>query len=163
MSAAAVEVDQHNLASTHNINLLENGARPSGAVIFKPKDDGGFAVNLSESQRQQLLTDLNNRFTGTGNAGRPMLLEGDFDWKQTLPCGEESSCGSNQVLENDACVCGEGFYDCDNDGTCLDTESCGGNEEEVAVVTYKMVFDEPMSCNTSTLCVLFNPLSSRFF
>ena len=82
LSAAAVEVDQHNLASTHNINLLENGARPSGAVIFKPKDDGGFAVNLSESQRQQLLTDLNNRFTGTGNAGRPMLLEGDFDWRE---------------------------------------------------------------------------------
>ena len=82
LSAAAVEVDQHNLASQHNINLLNNGARPSGAIIFKPKDDGGFAINLSESQRQQLLTDLNNRFTGTSNAGRPMLLEGDFDWKE---------------------------------------------------------------------------------
>ena len=82
LAAAAVEVDQHNLASQHNINLLNNGARPSGAVIFKPKDDGGFAINLSESQRQQLLTDLNNRFTGAGNAGRPMLLEGDFDWKE---------------------------------------------------------------------------------
>jgi HK97 family phage portal protein len=82
LAAAAVEVDQHNLASQHNINLLNNGARPSGAVIFKPKDDGGFAINLSESQRQQLLTDLNNRFTGASNAGRPMLLEGDFDWKE---------------------------------------------------------------------------------
>ena len=82
LTAAAVEVDQHNLASKHNINLLNNGARPSGAVIFKPKDDAGFAVNLNETQRQQLLTDLNNRFTGSGNAGRPMLLEGDFDWKE---------------------------------------------------------------------------------
>ena len=82
LSAAAVEVDQHNLASKHNINLLNNGARPSGAVIFKPKDDQGYAVNLTESQRQQLLTDLNNRFTGTGNAGRPLLLEGDFDWRE---------------------------------------------------------------------------------
>ena len=80
--AAAVEIDQHNLASQHNISLLNNGARPSGAVVFKPKDDAGFAVNLTESQRQQLLTDLNNRFTGAGNAGRPMLLEGDFDWKE---------------------------------------------------------------------------------
>jgi HK97 family phage portal protein len=82
LQAAAEEVDQHNLSSKHNINLLNNGARPSGAVIFKPKDDQGFTVNLSESQRQQLLTDLNNRFVGSGNAGRPMLLEGDFDWKE---------------------------------------------------------------------------------
>lgn len=82
LSAAAVEVDQFNMSSKHNVNLLNNGARPSGAVIFKPKDDAGFAVNLTESQRQQLLTDLNNRFSGAGNAGRPMLLEGDFDWKE---------------------------------------------------------------------------------
>ena len=82
LQAAAEEVDQHNLSSKHNINLLNNGARPSGAVIFKPKDDQGFAVNLTESQRQQWLTDLNNRFVGSGNAGRPMLLEGDFDWKE---------------------------------------------------------------------------------
>ena len=82
MSAAAVEVDQFNMSSKHNVNLLSNGARPSGAVIFKPQDDAGFAVNLTESQRQQLLTDLNNRFSGAGNAGRPMLLEGDFDWKE---------------------------------------------------------------------------------
>ena len=82
LQAAAEEVDQHNLSSQHNINLLNNGARPSGAVVFKPKDDQGFTVNLTESQRQQLLTDLNNRFVGSENAGRPMLLEGDFDWKE---------------------------------------------------------------------------------
>ena len=82
LSAAAVEVDQHNLASRHNINLLNNGARPSGAVIFKPKDQQGYNVNLTEAQRQQVLTDLNNRFSGTHNAGRPLLLEGDFDWRE---------------------------------------------------------------------------------
>lgn len=82
LSAAAVEVDQHNLSSKHNINLLNNGARPSGAVVFKPKDEAGMSMNLTESQRQQLLTDLNNRFSGTSNAGRPLLLEGDFDWKE---------------------------------------------------------------------------------
>jgi len=82
MSAAAVEVDQFNMSSKHNVNLLQNGARPSGAVVFKPQDDQGFAVNLTESQRQQLITDMNNRFTGANNAGRPLLLEGDFDWKE---------------------------------------------------------------------------------
>ena len=82
LAAGALEIDQHNMSAKHNVNLLNNGARPSGAVVFKPRDDQGFAVNLTESQRQQLLTDLNNRFSGTNNAGRPMLLEGDFDWKE---------------------------------------------------------------------------------
>ena len=82
LTAAAMEVDQHNSATRHNINLLENGARPSGAVVFKPQDDQGYKMQLSESQRQQLLTDLNQRFAGSKNAGRPMLLEGDFDWKE---------------------------------------------------------------------------------
>ena len=63
LSAGALEIDQHNMSAKHNVNLLNNGARPSGAVVFKPKDDQGFAVNLTESQRQQLLTDLNQRFS----------------------------------------------------------------------------------------------------
>lgn len=82
LTAAAMEVDQHNSATRHNINLLENGARPSGAIVFKPQDDQGYKMQLSESQRQQLLTDLNQRFAGSKNAGRPMLLEGDFEWKE---------------------------------------------------------------------------------
>ena len=82
LQAAAVEVDQFNMSNKHNVSLLGNGARPSGAVIFKPTDDAGFNVNLTESQRQQLLTDLNNRFQGTNNAGRPLLLEGDFSWQE---------------------------------------------------------------------------------
>ena len=82
ISAAAVDIDQYNLAGKHNVNLLYNGARPSGAVVFKPQDDSGMPTYLSESQRQQLLTDLKNRFSGTSNTGRPMLLEGDFDWKE---------------------------------------------------------------------------------
>ena len=28
------------------------------------------------------MTDLKNRFSGTSNTGRPLLLEGDFDWKE---------------------------------------------------------------------------------
>ena len=82
IQAASVDIDQHNYAAKHNLGLLMNGARPSGAVIFKPKDETGMHLQLSESQRQQLMTDLNMRFAGSKNAGRPMLLEGDFDWKE---------------------------------------------------------------------------------
>ena len=82
ISACSVDIDQHNLANKHNVNLLQNGARPSGAVIFKPKDETGGHVQLSDVQRDQLVNDINQRFSGTGNAGKPMLLEGDFDWKE---------------------------------------------------------------------------------
>ena len=82
MAASSVDIDQHNLANKHNVNLLQNGARPSGAVIFNPKDETGGHVQLSDVQRNQLMNDVNQRFSGTGNAGKPMLLEGDFDWKE---------------------------------------------------------------------------------
>ena len=82
IQAASFDIDQHNMAAKHNLGLLMNGARPSGAVIFKPKDESGMSLQLSDSQRQQLMSDLNMRFSGSHNAGRPMLLEGDFDWKE---------------------------------------------------------------------------------
>ena len=82
IQAASFDIDQHNMAAKHNLSLLMNGARPSGAVIFKPKDESGMSLQLSDSQRQQLVSDLNMRFSGSQNAGRPMLLEGDFDWKE---------------------------------------------------------------------------------
>ena len=82
LMAAAIDVDQHNMIAKHNIALLQNGARPSGAIIFKPTDDAGMQTMLSDGQRQQISEDLKNRFQGSHNAGRPVLLEGDFDWKE---------------------------------------------------------------------------------
>ena len=82
ITAASTDIDQHNYSAKHNVNLLMNGARPSGAIVFKPKDEVGQSVQLTESQRQQVLSDLEQRFKGTDNAGRAMLLEGDFDWKE---------------------------------------------------------------------------------
>lgn len=79
---SSVDIDQHNYSAKHNVNLLMNGARPSGAIVFKPKDEVGQSVQLTESQRQQLISDLELRFQGTNNSGRAMLLEGDFDWKE---------------------------------------------------------------------------------
>jgi HK97 family phage portal protein len=80
--AASVDIDQHNYSAKHNVNLLMNGARPSGAIVFRPRDEAGMNVQLTESQRQQLISDLELRFQGTNNSGRAMLLEGDFDWKE---------------------------------------------------------------------------------
>ena len=80
--SAATNLDSHNLTNRHNVALLQNGARPSGAVIFKPKDESGSSVQLSDSQRAQIISDMESRFSGASNAGRPMLLEGDFTFQQ---------------------------------------------------------------------------------
>ena len=82
LMAAAIDIDNHNEINRHNINLLRNGARPTGAIVFKPSDDRGLPIHLTDSQRQQLNEDLRMRFQGSDNAGRPLLLEGDFDWKE---------------------------------------------------------------------------------
>ena len=83
LHSAAADIDQHNLAAQHNVNLLNNGARPTGAIVFNPRDmKSGLPATLTEDQRAQVLSDLESRFSGTSNSGRTMLLEGDFDWKE---------------------------------------------------------------------------------
>ena len=82
LMAASIDIDNHNAINKHNISLLNNGARPSGAIIFKPQDDRGVPMQLTDGQRQQLNDDVRTRFSGPQNSGRPMLLEGDFDWRE---------------------------------------------------------------------------------
>jgi len=79
---SASDIDQHNLSAKHNTHLLMNGARPSGAVVYKPRDEVGSMTTLTDGQREQLRSDLQQRFTGTSAAGRTMILEGDFDYKE---------------------------------------------------------------------------------
>ena len=46
--------------------------------------------------------------------------------KYTKPCDEINvTCGENQDLVENRCVCKEGFKDCDNDGNCESTKACG--------------------------------------
>jgi len=77
LEAAAIPVDIHNAASRWNKALLDNAARPSGAVIYNGPDGG----TLSESQYARLKDQLETRHQGAMNAGRPILLEGGLDWK----------------------------------------------------------------------------------
>ena len=82
LMAAAVDIDNHNEINKHNISLLRNGARPSGAIVFKPQSDRGIPIQLTDGQRQQLKDDLDVKYSGAANAGKPLLLEGDFDWRE---------------------------------------------------------------------------------
>lgn len=79
LRSASSAIDQHNAVGAHNLALLQNGGRPSGAFIVRPNASG---TTLSESQRSELREDLRRLYEGNGNAGRVMMLEGDFDWKE---------------------------------------------------------------------------------
>ena len=78
MQAAAVAVDVHNSASSWSKALLDNAARPSGAIIYKGADGQGA---LSPEQYDRLVSEMEMHHQGARNAGRPMLLEGGLDWR----------------------------------------------------------------------------------
>lgn len=79
---AGATVDTHNALSTHNLRTLQNGGRPAGAVIYKPFDESGQSTKLTPEQRQAITEDLRSRLSGPENAGKIILLEGVWDWKE---------------------------------------------------------------------------------
>jgi len=77
LEAASIAVDTHNAAAAWNKALLDNAARPSGALVYT----GPEAQVLSDDQYQRLKHELEREYQGAKNAGRPLLLEGGLDWK----------------------------------------------------------------------------------
>jgi len=77
VEAAAVAVDTHNSAAKWNKALLDNAARPSGALVYS----GPEGAVLSDQQFDRLKRELTDTYQGAVNAGRPLLLEGGLDWK----------------------------------------------------------------------------------
>ena len=78
LQAAAVAIDVHNAASSWSKALLDNAARPSGAIVYKGADGQS---NLSPDQYDRLVSEIETHHQGARNAGRPMLLEGGLDWR----------------------------------------------------------------------------------
>lgn len=74
VEAAAYAIDQHNEAMKWLQALLQNSARPSGALV------SGEA--LTDEQYNRLKAQMEGQYQGGKNAGRPMLLEGGLDWKE---------------------------------------------------------------------------------
>jgi HK97 family phage portal protein len=78
LQAAAQAVDVHNAASRWSKGLLDNAARPSGAIVWTGGEGQG---HLSAEQYDRLSAEMEAHHQGARNAGRPMLLEGGLDWK----------------------------------------------------------------------------------
>jgi len=81
MQAAAMAVDVHNSASRWSKSLLDNAARPSGALVWNSSDGQGA---MGDDQFRRLSEEIENNFQGAKNAGRPMVLEGGLDWKPKI-------------------------------------------------------------------------------
>ncbi len=75
IEAAACSIDQHNAVASHNLSILQNGGRPSGAFLFKQR-------NLTQEQRDTFRQQITTLYEGEGNAGRMMVLEGDCQWQE---------------------------------------------------------------------------------
>ncbi len=78
IQAAATAIDVHNSAARWSKALLDNAARPSGAIIYRGLEGAG---TMSQEQFDRLQMELESHHQGARNAGRPMLLEGGLDWK----------------------------------------------------------------------------------
>lgn len=78
LQAAATAIDVHNAASRWTKSLLDNAARPSGAIVYKGPDGAG---SMTNEQYERLQSEMEAHHQGARNAGRPMLLEGGLDWK----------------------------------------------------------------------------------
>jgi HK97 family phage portal protein len=77
LEAAAIAVDTHNAAANWNKALLDNAARPSGALVYNA-DEGAM---LSAQQYERIKKEFADHYQGRSNAGRPLLLEGGLDWR----------------------------------------------------------------------------------
>jgi Phage portal protein/Bacterial CdiA-CT RNAse A domain len=71
-----VAIDIHNTASAWNKALLDNSARPSGALVYSAANG-----QMTQDQFARLKSELETSFQGAAHAGRPLLLEGGLDWK----------------------------------------------------------------------------------
>ena len=71
-------IDVHNEGAAWTKALLDNAARPSGALIYKGPDG---APNLTDDQFKHLKDELERGYQGAMNAGRPMVLEGGLEWQ----------------------------------------------------------------------------------
>jgi HK97 family phage portal protein len=81
IEAASYSIDLHNQATKWNQSLLQNGARPSGALILKSDRGVGTDV-LTADQFERLKEEMREQFSSSQNAGKPLLLEGGLQWQE---------------------------------------------------------------------------------
>ncbi len=75
LRVAMRNVMMNNEAVRWNYALLKNSARPPGMFVSKS------SAGLTDVQYNRLKASVDTEYSGADNAGRPMLGEGDLEWK----------------------------------------------------------------------------------
>lgn len=75
------EVNQYLESSNHNLSLLRNGARPSGALTLNSASSG-LPAQLTEEQFSRMKREMEDCYQSSNNSGRPMVLEGGLSWQE---------------------------------------------------------------------------------
>lgn len=78
LAAASKAINLHNKVMDWNKALLQNAAKPSGALVFQ--DGNGY---LSDEQFARLQQQFYDNFSGSTNSGKPLILEGGLKWQDT--------------------------------------------------------------------------------
>jgi HK97 family phage portal protein len=100
LEAASCAIDVHNAGASWTKALLDNAARPSGALVYKGPDA---QPNLSDEQFQRIKRELEDAYQGATNAGRPMVLEGGLEWRAMsyspadMDFGEARSAAAREI------------------------------------------------------------------
>lgn len=76
IEAAATAIDQHNAVAQHNLSLLQNGGRPSGALLMKG------TTYQTQEQKDAFAEDFRQAYRGEHQAGKIMVVEGDLSWQE---------------------------------------------------------------------------------
>ena len=74
IEVALGSINQHNSIAQQNTAFLQNGGRPSGALMYKS--------SIDPQKRNELKDNLRHLYEGGRNAGKILLLEGNFEWKE---------------------------------------------------------------------------------
>src|SRR3954454_16562568 len=74
IEVAAMDVDTHNQTREWNQALLQNAARPEGALSTEKR--------LTDVQFARLKSEIQEKYSGPKNAGRLLLLEDGLQWQQ---------------------------------------------------------------------------------
>ncbi len=77
IESAAYSIDIHNQTSIFLKSLLENSAKPSGALVYKGTEGN---ESLGTEQFTRLKNEIEEKYSGPKNAGRPLLLDGGLEW-----------------------------------------------------------------------------------
>lgn len=103
IGSAMMAVDQHNAAGEWNKNLLENEARPTGAICVRNPGDG--SPGPTQTQIDDIAKMFNEKYAGYRNAGKIPVLSFEMLWQNMgMNPGEMEWLSGKESNARDICL-----------------------------------------------------------